>query len=112
MFFALMVVSTTSQLAMQDSCPMLHSSGPAFWHGQMALNRVSMLRVSEAGSSPQYGAFNLGQLMGLHGLASLVPLLAAWLVSISLWILIQRGKAFTTKSAKGHEGSPGRPAVR
>ncbi len=50
-FIALMVVSTTSQLAMQDSCPLVHSVWPAFWSGQMAINRVSMLTAAEAGSA-------------------------------------------------------------
>ena len=81
----LIVVSTTSQLAMQDGCPIVHSSWPAFWSGQMAMNRVSMLTVSEAGSSPQYGAFNLGQLIGLRGLASLIPLLVVWAVAGLIW---------------------------
>jgi hypothetical protein len=90
LFLALIVVSTTSQLAMQDSCPILHSSWPAFWHGQMALNQVSMLTVSEVGSSPQYGAFNLGQWMGLHGLASLVPLLVVWGVAGIVWVKVCR----------------------
>lgn len=82
-FVTLMVVSTTSQLAMQDSCPIVHSSWPAFWSGQMALNRESMLTPAEAGSG--FGAFNLGQLMGLHGLASLLPLLAIWGIAGVLW---------------------------
>ena len=76
MFITLMVVSTSSQLAMQDSCPILHSSWPAFWAGEMASNRESMLLASEAGG--RYSAFNLGQWMGLHGIASLIPLLAMW----------------------------------
>src|SRR5271169_6302919 len=44
-FVALMVISTTSQLSMQDSCPLMHSVWPAFWSGQMALNHQSMLTV-------------------------------------------------------------------
>src|SRR5579864_7480951 len=75
-FVALMVVSTTSQLAMQDSCPILRSTLPAFWSGHVAINRDSMLTVAEARGG--YGAFNLGQVLGLHGLASLVPLVAMW----------------------------------
>ena len=75
-FVTAMVVSTSSQLAMQDSCPIVHSSWPAFWSGQMATNRESMLLVSEAGGS--YGAFNLGQLIGLRGMASLIPFVAMW----------------------------------
>jgi hypothetical protein len=84
-FFALMVVSTTSQLSMQDSCPMWHSAWPALWSGQVALNRDSMLTVAEAGSGGQFGASNLGRLVGLRGLASLLPLLAMWVVTALLW---------------------------
>ena len=51
----------------------------------MAMNRVSMLTVTEAGSSPQYGAFNLGQLIGLRGLTSLIPLLVVWGVAGLAW---------------------------
>jgi hypothetical protein len=89
-FIALMVVSTTSELPVQDTCPLIHSVWPAFWRGQMALNRVSMLTVAEAGSAGQYGAFNLGQLLGLHGLASLVPLLAMWVVAALFWARMNR----------------------
>lgn len=87
-FLTLMAVSTTSQLAMQDSCPIVHSAWPAFWSGQMALNRESMLTVSEAGGN--YGAFNLGQLLGLRGLASLIPLLVMWGVAGVLWARMNR----------------------
>jgi len=80
-FVTLMVVSTTSQLAMQDSCPLLHSTWPAFWSGQMAMNHESMLTAAEAGG--RYGAFNLGQLLGLHGLASLLPLGVVWAVAVA-----------------------------
>ena len=93
-FVALMVVSTTSQLSMQDGCPLVHSVWPEFWSGQMALNRDSMLTVAESGSNTGsgigYGAFNLGQLLGLHGLASLIPLLAIWAVGVLLWWQMHR----------------------
>jgi hypothetical protein len=85
-----MVVSTSSQLSMQDSCAIVHFSWPAFWSGKMALNRESMLTMAEAGSSAKYGAFNLGQLIGLHGLASLVPLLALWGLAAMLWWRMHR----------------------
>ena len=80
---SLMVVSTTSQLAMQDSCPIVHSTWPSFCSGQMAINRDSMLAVAEAREG--YGAFNLGQVIGLHGLASLIPLLGMWGIAALLW---------------------------
>ena len=89
-FLTLMVVSTTSQLSMQDNCPIVHSAWPAFWSGQMAMNRESMLTVTEAGSSGQYGAFNIGRLMGLHGLASLIPLLFLWGLAALLWRRMNR----------------------
>jgi 4-amino-4-deoxy-L-arabinose transferase-like glycosyltransferase len=75
-FVTVMVVSTSSQLAMQDSCPVVHSSWPAFWAGNLAMNRESMLLASEARGG--YGAFNLGELMGLSGITSLIPLVAMW----------------------------------
>ncbi len=75
----LIVVSTSSQLAMQDSCPILHSSWPAFWAGNMAVNRESMLLPTEAMNGA--GAFNLGQMIALRGLGSLIPLLVIWAVA-------------------------------
>jgi len=87
---ALMVVATTSQLSMQDSCPIVHSTWPAFWSGQLALNRESMLTVGE--SKGRWGAFNLGQLVGLRGMASLTPLLAVWGVAAVLWWRMYRNQ--------------------
>lgn len=83
-FVTLMVVSTTSQLAMQDSCPIIHSTWPAFWSSHMAMNRESMLTVAEAASG-DYGAFNLGQRLGLRGLPSLIPLAAVWSLAALGW---------------------------
>ena len=88
---ALMAVSTTSQLAMQDSCPIVHSVWPAFWAGKMAENRESMLTVAEARGA--FGASNLGLLLGLRGLASLIPLLAIWAAAAVAWTRIQQGKS-------------------
>jgi len=88
-FIALMVVSTSSELSMVDSCPILHASWPAFWSGQMAMNRDSMLTIAEAAGG--YGAFNVGQLLGLEGLASLIPLLAVWAAGIWTWFRLLRG---------------------
>jgi hypothetical protein len=87
-FVALIVVSTTSQLAMQDSCPIVYSSWRAFWSGQMATNRESMLTAAEAAGG--CGAFNLGQLLGLHGLRSLIPLLGIWGIAGLIWVRLFR----------------------
>ena len=86
-FVALMVVATSSQLSMQDRCPLVHSVWPAFWSGHVAANRESMLTAAEVGS----GAFNVGQLVGLRGLGSLTPLLAVWAVAGVGWCRIGRG---------------------
>lgn len=75
-FVTVIVVSTSSQLAMQDRCPIVHSSWPAFWAGDVASNGESMLTATEA--IGHFSAFNLGQVMGLRGIASLIPLLAMW----------------------------------
>jgi hypothetical protein len=85
---ALMTVSTSSQLSMRDSCPIVHSVWPNFWAGQMAVNRESMLTVVEANG--KYGAFNLGELVGLSGLSSLIPLLAIWGSAAVLWMRVRR----------------------
>ena len=89
---ALMVVATTSQLSMQESCPIVHSVWPAFWSGRVAINRDSMLTVAAAGTSGAHGAFNLGQLVGLSGLASLVPLFAIWAAAGLFWWRMHRGQ--------------------
>jgi hypothetical protein len=99
-FVSLMVVSTTSQLSMQDSCPIVHSSWPDFWSGHLAANQVSMLTASEAKSLPQAGAFNFGELLGLHRLPTLLPLFAVWVVGALLWRWLQRRtEALRTASA-------------
>jgi len=87
-FVTLMVVSTSSELAMQDSCPMVHSSWTAFWSGHIAMNRESMLLPTEAMNGA--GAFNLGQMIGLHGLASLMPLIAMWGVAAAVGVRFTR----------------------
>lgn len=87
-FITLMVVSTSSQLAMQDGCPIVHSSWPAFWSGHVASNRESMLLPSESASG--YGAFNVGQWIGLRGQASLLPLVLMWVAAGGLWLRLRR----------------------
>jgi hypothetical protein len=88
-FITIMAVSTSSQLAMQDSCPIVHSSWPTFWAGQLATNRESMLQATEAMNGA--GAFNVGQIVGLHGIASLIPLIAMWgMVGITIARLLRQ----------------------
>ncbi|HXJ89913.1 MAG TPA: hypothetical protein VMS18_24090 [Candidatus Binatia bacterium] len=87
-FISLIVVSTSSQLAMQDACPIIHSSWPQFWAGLLATNPESMLLPSEAAGG--YAAFNLGQRIGLQGRASLLPLFFVWGIAGAVWLQIRR----------------------
>ena len=89
-FSSLMVISTTSQLSTVDGCPMRHTVWPAFWSGRIAINHESMLTTAEAASIAAPGSFNLGQKMGLHGLVSLVPLLAMWGIAALAWWRIEK----------------------
>jgi len=55
------------------------------------MNRESMLLPTEAMGGA--GAFNLGQIIGLHGLACLIPLIAMWGIVGGLVALILRKQA-------------------
>jgi hypothetical protein len=56
----------------------------------MAENRDSMLTAAEAHG--EYGAFNLGQLIGLRGLASLLPLLLMWTIALVAWFRLEANR--------------------
>jgi hypothetical protein len=83
--FALMAVSTTPQPPDQFHCPLMQVIIPSFWAGRFALTRGSMLTAAEDVPFGSHGAFNLGQLAGLHGLASLIPLLVLWGLAVMAW---------------------------
>ena len=86
MSFSLIAVSTTPQPPFQYRSPMTQLLWPSFWSGNLALEHTSMLAPSDAGAAGAHGAFNLGQFMGLRGLASLLPLLAVWALAGVVWI--------------------------
>ena len=88
--FSLIAVSTTAQPPNQFTCPLPQLLWPSFWAGKLSLNQASVLTDSEAGTEHTHGAFNLGERAGLHGLASLIPLLALWGVAALLWIRLNR----------------------
>ena len=61
---------------------------------------MSMLSPADPDAEGPHGAFNLGQLLGLHGLASLLPLLLIWAIAAAIWFSIARPRlARTQKSA-------------
>ena len=99
--FSLIGVSTTPQPPFHYRSPMTELLWPSFWNGNLALERSTMLAASDANANGAYGAFNLGQLMGLRGLASLLPLLAAWVLAGAVWVRIrQRDKTPVQVSAE------------
>jgi hypothetical protein len=88
--FTLLAVSTTPQPPDDLRCPIFQLIIPSFWSGKLSLNAGSMLTSAEAGVGHAGHAFNLGELMGLHGLVSLLPLLAFWLIAAVGWLRISR----------------------
>lgn len=93
--FGLMAVSTTAQPPDEFRCALFQLFWPSFWAGKLALNRQSVLTLSEDPTGHAHGAFNLGELAGLHGLASLIPLLAVWGLAAALWIRMNRAEQLT-----------------
>ena len=88
---SLMAVATTAQPPQSFRMPVTQLIMPSFWHGQLSLNQVSMLTSVDESAGGKYGAFNLGELAGLHGLTSLLPLLILWLAV--LWVMVKGREA-------------------
>jgi hypothetical protein len=88
--FALMAVSVTAQPPDEFRCALFQLLWPSFWAGKLSQNGLSMLTISEDPMGRAHGAFNLGELAGLHGLASLLPLLAMWGLATIMWARINR----------------------
>jgi hypothetical protein len=77
---SVIAVSTMVMLPEDVTSPVSQVLVPAFLRGDLALNRQSFLQFGTA--NPAEGvlsAWNVGQLLGLPGLASLVPLGVLWL---------------------------------
>jgi hypothetical protein len=83
--FSLIAVSTTAQPPDQFRCALFQLLLPSFWAGKLSLNQGSMLTLSETVGAQAHGAFNLGELAGLHGLPSLIPLFLSWALAAFLW---------------------------
>jgi hypothetical protein len=87
--FALMAASVTSQPPDQFKCGLFQLLWPSFWAGKLSYTQTSMLTEAESATG-HYGAFNLGELMGLHGLKSLLPLILVWAVASAIWVRMDR----------------------
>jgi hypothetical protein len=88
----LMAVSVGAQPPDEFHCPLRQFYWPSFWAGRFSLNLGATLIPAEQGTTQVHGAFNLGELVGLHGLASLIPLLSVWALAAVLWVWINRGE--------------------
>ena len=88
--FSLIGVATTAQPPFDYRSPMTQLLWPSFWRGDLALEHTSMLAPSDIDAGGAHGAFNLGQLLGLRGLPSLLPLMLFWGLAILLWIRMMK----------------------
>ena len=96
----LMAVSVGAQPPDEFHCPLVQFYWPSFWAGRFSLNLGTVLIPAEQGTAQVHGAFNLGELIGLRGLASLVPLFAIWALAAFLWASFRESeprRSFTQK---------------
>jgi hypothetical protein len=91
---AVMAVSTTVLLPESVRSPIREIVIPAFVRGDLALNHDLFVLRADPSALPttalERGAWNLGQLAGLSGLLSLVPLGLVWLVLGLVWLGARR----------------------
>lgn len=87
----LVAVSTTAQPPSALQSPVRELLWPAFRDGDLSLNYQTFMSYSaEAalmrGNQMPHAAWNLGEIAGLHGLPSLIPLGLVWLAAaVLLW---------------------------
>ena len=86
----LMAVPVSVQPPDEFHCPLTQFYWPSFWAGRFSLNLGNVLIPAEQGTNRVHGSFNLGELLGLHGLASLLPWLAVGAFAAVLWIWVNR----------------------
>jgi hypothetical protein len=80
-----MAISTIVLLPEDVAAPVRELIIPAFLHADLAQNRQSFLQYGTANPAQGLlGAWNIGQLLGLPGLWSLLPLFGVWIVALYL----------------------------
>jgi hypothetical protein len=87
--FTMIAVSTNPHPSEDFRCPMAQLLWPSFWAGKLSLTHTSVLTLAED-PLQSHGAFNLGELAGLHGLPSLLPLLIVWALAGWVWTRTMR----------------------
>lgn len=85
-FVTFVAVATSVQSPEWFQAPWTQYNWPSFAQGHLALNQMSFLDNDAVRvRNPVTHSWNLGEKIGLRGLASLVPLLAAWLTIFAGW---------------------------
>ncbi|MFH0900665.1 MAG: hypothetical protein V2A73_08560 [Pseudomonadota bacterium] len=95
--FAFVVVTTTAQPPEGLRGSVSELCWPAFRDGDLSLNHQSFLEARAwprelRGTKHQRHAWNMGQLVGLRGHASLLPLAAIWFLAAYGWWWLGRGE--------------------
>ena len=88
----LVAVSTTPQPPASFKSPVSELLWPAFRDGDLSLNPQTFVHNSAdvahlRGGGDSHAAWNLGEIAGLHGLISLLPLLAVWVIAALVLLL-------------------------
>ena len=88
----LIAVSTTPQPPASFRAPMQELLWPAFRDGDLSLNHQTFVHDSAEpdrlrGGTVPHAAWNLGEVAGLHGHASLLPLGIVWALALALLLL-------------------------
>ena len=99
----LVAVATTPQPPSNFRSPVTELLWPAFKNGDLSLNNQTMVHFAAVpdrmrGPDRTRAAWNLGEIIGLHGLASLIPLALVWIVAAGFALTLQR---------QGHYGHKG-----
>ena len=112
---SLIAVSTTPQPPNDVQRPMRELLWPAFRDGEFPIGWQSVLELRPSGSpsaAVPRASWNLGQLLGLTGHASLLPLLAIWMLGAVAWVLVgppsaRRQKRDRSEASHGRSGLSG-----
>jgi hypothetical protein len=88
----LIAVSTTPQPPSSFKAPVRELLWPAFRDGDLSLNDATFVHNSSQfallrGNQVPHAAWNLGEIAGLHGHMSLVPLGLVW--AAAAWLLLR-----------------------
>ena len=88
----LVAVATTPQPPASFTSPVSELLWPAFRDGDLSLNPQTFVHNSAdvahfRGGGDPHAAWNLGEIAGLHGLMSLLPLIAVWAVAALVLLL-------------------------